>query len=226
MAQLFNPILGDPSGKIGHVVFRVRKGANFIAPKPSARSTAANENELALRAKFGLTQRIAKSINSIQLLKDLWPKSTGRMSKCNEIFQANYKVIKSLDDFGSVNVSPLFGFGLENGAITTTATGIHFVADALGVSTGINTGTEKQVTAVGVVVLLNPNSNELPASQVLPFKADLKSLDLLNPMDFTADFSGSELTIYESYGDKKVFACLLTIADTGKAVRYSTTIHS
>jgi hypothetical protein len=226
MAQLFNPILGDPSGRLGHVVFSRRKGANFIGPRPSARSSEANAIELAIRSKFGLTQKIAKSINSIQLLKDVWPKSTGRMSKCNEIFQANYKVIKSVEDFGSVKVSPFFGFALENGVLTATTTGIHFVSDALGVSTGIDTGTEKQITATGVIVLLNPTSEEIPNVQIIPFQANMKPLDLLNPMDFTVDFVGSELAMYQSYGDRKVFGCLITVADSGKAIHYSTTINS
>jgi hypothetical protein len=226
MAQLLNPILGDPSGRVRNVVFRIRKGANFIGPRPSTRSTAASEAELALRAKFGLTQKIAKSINSIQLLKDVWPKSTGRMSKCNEIFQSNYNVVQSVDDFGSVNVSPIFGFGLENGAVTTTTTGVHFIADALGVNTGINTAVEKQVTAAGVIVLLNPTLSGIPKVMVLPFKAMNKNLDLLNPMDFTFDFSGSELEIFQKYGDKKGFGCLITIDSLGKSVHYSTTIGS
>ena len=39
MGQLFNQVLGIPSGKVGTLIFRRRKGANFIAVPPMKRGT-------------------------------------------------------------------------------------------------------------------------------------------------------------------------------------------
>jgi hypothetical protein len=52
------------------------------------------------------------------------------------------------------------------------------------------------------------------------------SLDLINPIDHTVDFNGEPLALYQSYTVKKVFACFITLDDLGKAIRYSSTVHS
>jgi hypothetical protein len=61
---------------------------------------------------------------------------------------------------------------------------------------------------------------------MIAFKSIRHNLDLINPVDLTADFSGGMLAMYESYTDKKVFACLVTLDDNGKAIRYSSTVNS
>src|ERR1035437_8129726 len=226
MARLYNQILGDPSGTLGNMVFRIRKGADFIAKRPSPRSTAANNSELAFRGKFGLTGKIAQGINSVDVLKEVWPTSTGRASKFNGIFKANYKLINSAENPGSAIVAPVFGFNAANAVLTAGASGIHLVTDALGVNIGVDTGVEKFLVAAGIVVLNNPTLENIATNQVIPFKSNQHNLDLINPVDLTADFSGGTLAMYESYTDKKVFACLVTLDENGKAVHYSSTFNS
>jgi hypothetical protein len=226
MAQLFNPILGNPSGRLGSMVFRMRKGASFIAGRPSKRSSPLEDTEVAYRAKFALVQKIARGINSVKALKDVWPNATGRGSKCNGIFQVNYKLIDTIANLGSVLVAPLFGFTAAHAVLTATATGIHLATDALGVGLGIDTGVEKYVATAGIVVLSNPIMENIAATQVIAFQSIRQNLDLINPIDHTADFAGGTLEMFQGYTDKKVYACLVTINDAGKAVRYSTTFAS
>jgi hypothetical protein len=226
MAQLFNQILGNPSGLLGGIVFRIRKGAIFMASRPSKRGSLPSVEEEAFRAKFALTGKIAHGINSISVLKDAWPKGIGRMSKFNEIFKANYDLVNSAANLGSVTVAPVFGFNLTNPVLTAGASGVHFVADALGVNVGIDTGIEKYVMSAGIVVLLNPTSESIPKTNVLAFKSIQHNLDLINEIDHTIDFSANLLSIYGSYTDRKVFACLVTLDDNSKVIRYSITAHS
>jgi hypothetical protein len=226
MGQLFNQILGIPSGKVGTLIFRRRKGANFIAVPPMKRGTLPNAAETALRAKFGLAVKIASKINSVGVLKACWPSNTGRGSKCNDIMQVNYDLINSAENMGSVAVAPLFGFNTVNAVLTAGAAGIHLVTDALGVGLNIDTGIEKFIVGAGIVVLHNPILEHLPATMVLPFKSTQQNLDLINEVNITADFSGSSLAMYAGYADKKVFACLVTLDDQGKSIKFSSTIHS
>ncbi|MDR3608939.1 MAG: hypothetical protein P4L27_00070 [Ignavibacteriaceae bacterium] len=226
MAQLFNPILGNPSGKLGNMVFRVRKGASFIAGRPSKRTSPLKEAETAYRAKFALVQKIARGINSIGSLKEVWPSATGRGSKCNEIFQVNYKIIDTAANLASVLVAPIFGFNAPNAVLTAGATGIHLVTDALGVGLGVDTSVEKYILTAGIVVLSNPIMENITANQVISFQSIRHNLDLINGIDHTADFAGGTLEMYNGYTTKKVFACLVTLNDSGKAIRYSTTFNS
>jgi hypothetical protein len=43
----------------------------------------------------------------------------------------------------------------------------------------------------------------IPAMKVIAFKSIQHNLDLINEVDFTADFTGDVLKIYESYTDRK-----------------------
>ena len=226
MAQLLDQVLGNASGIIGTLVFRIRKGANFISRKPSPRSSPLGLDEIAFRSKFGLAGKIASGINSIKELNECWPKSTSRASKCNLIFKANYKIINSAENFGSVAVVPAFGFNTVNAVLTAGVAGIHLVTDALGVDVGIDTSIEKFIVAAGVVVLQTPTLEDIDATQVIAFKTTRHNLDLINPVDLSAAFAGGSLAMYDSYTDKKVFACLVTLDDAGKAIRYSCTVHS
>jgi hypothetical protein len=226
MAQLFDKILGTPSGLLGDVVFRRKKGGNIIAKQPTPRASALKDSEKALRAKFGLAGKIASKINSIQVLKDVWPKSTGKGSKCNEILKANYIQIGSAENIASAAIVPLFGFDIANAVLTAGVSGIHLVADALGVGTGIDTSIEKFIVTAGVVVLQTPTSADKPATEVIAFKSVQHNLDLINEVDHSVDFTGGTLDMFSSYTVKKVFACLITLDDAGTPIRYSTTVHS
>ena len=226
MAQLLDQVLGNPSGLIGTLVFRVRKGASFISRKPSHRSSAPEPKEVALRSKFGLGVKVAAGINSIKELKDCWPKATGRASKCNQIFQANYKLINSAANLGSVAVAPIFGFNVLNSVLTAGVSGINLVTDALGVGIGIDTSIEKYCVVAGVVVLQTPTLASIDPVEVIAFKSMQHNLDLINPVDLSAEFMGGPLSLYQSYTDRKVFACIVTLDEDGKAIRYSCTMHS
>src|ERR1035438_5321826 len=114
MGHLSNQVLGDASGKVGHMVFRVRKGTNIISKVPAKRTKPPTEKELAIREKFGLAGKVARGIYSIEQLKEVWPVLSGKMTVCNEIFQINYKLLNTLANLGTVSVAPIYGFSVIN----------------------------------------------------------------------------------------------------------------
>jgi len=226
MGHLSNQVLGDASGKVGHVVFRVRKGTNIISKVPPKRTKPPTEKELAIREKFGLTGKVARGIYSIAQLKEVWPQMSGKMSVCNEIFQVNYKLLNTLANLGAVSVAPIYGFSVLNPAVTVGASSVHLATDALGVEVGIDTSIEKFAIACGVVILQNPTLESWPKNEVVAFKSMQHNLDLINPVDLTAQLSGTELTKFMGYTTKAAFVCILTLDDNGKAIRYSQTVRS
>jgi hypothetical protein len=208
------------------MVFRRRKGGNIIAKQPTPRSSLPSQSERAFRAKFALTGKIASGINSVEVLKEIWPNSTGRASKFNQIFKANYAGVISASDPGTVAVAPSFGFDVVNAVLTAGATGIHLVTDMLGTNVDIDTSIEKYIVAGGIVVLQTPTSAGISANRVIAFKSIQHNLDLINPIDLAVNFTGEVLKQYQSYTTRNVFACLVTLDDAGKAIRYSTTVNS
>jgi hypothetical protein len=226
MGHLSNQVLGDASGKVGHVVFRLRKGTNIISKVPPKRTKLPTEKELAIREKFGLTGKVARAIYSIGQLKEVWPQLSGKMSVCNEIFQINYKLINTLANLGAVSVAPIYGFNIINPVVTIGASSVHLATDALGVDAGIDTSIEKFSMACGVIILQNPTLESWPKSDVVAFKSLQHNLDLINTVDLTGQLSGTDLTKFNGYTTKAAFACILTLDDNGKAIRYSQTVRS
>ena len=77
-----------------------------------------------------------------------------------------------------------------NAVLTAGVSGIHLVTGALVVNVGVDTGVEKYIIAAGVVVLKTPTKENIAATQMIAFKSIRHNLDLINPVDLTADFSG------------------------------------
>jgi hypothetical protein len=226
MAQLFDQVLGLPSGLIGTLVFKRRKGANFISTQPAKRSSLPGAAEIAFRSKFALTGKVASKINSIQVVKDLWPRSAGRASKFNDIFHANYETINTAQNLGSVKVVPGAGFPTVNPVLTAGVSGIQLATDALGVNLGIDTSVEKYIVAAGIIVLQTPSVEGINPLEIIAFKTSQHNLDLINPVDCAVEFTAETLATYQNYTDRKAFACLITLDDSNKPIRYSGTAHS
>lgn len=225
MGQLRNQVLGNPTGTVGTLVFRILKKSNIISQRPAKRSSPLKANEVAIRSKFGLTGKVAAGINSIPQLKSIWPIVSGR-SHYSEIFQANYKLIVSAENPGTISVGPIFGFGLTNPVITPGADNITFAADLLGTKVGIDTGIEKYMLAAGIIVLQAPTVANYPATEVIAFKTPQHNLDLISAINLSAEFQGVEQDKYSSYATRTVFACLVTLDENGDSVHYSKTVHS
>ena len=226
MGRISNQVLGDAQGKVGHIVFKLRKGVNVMGKAPNKRTTPPNEKEKAVRAKFGLAGQIARAIYSLPQIREIWPKSPGSMTKCNEIFQANYKLINTLENLGTVSVAPNYGFNFVNPVITVAATSVQLETDALGVGLGIDTSIEKYQIMCGIAILQNPTLESWPKSDVVSFHSNQQNLDLINNIDQTANLAGVDLTKFSGYTTRTAFVCLLTLDDNRKTIRYSVTVKS
>src|ERR1039458_191082 len=115
MAILIEGLFGSLSGKLGDVVYRKKGGKTIVARRPKPRQSPLSEREIIGQKIFGLTGKIAKTINAIELLKYFWHRIAGKnQSSYHLIFKKNYAVVRMEDLPGYIFLTPSQGFLLIN----------------------------------------------------------------------------------------------------------------
>ena len=222
--QLKRQTLGDASGAVGHLVFRIKGERNIIAQRPikKANPLPPSEKVAAIRAKFKLAGNIAGCLYDAGTLKDLWPKpGVNKGTKYTAMFKKNYSTIGTFENLGVVQVTPDHGIPMTNAAIALTQKGMTITADEFGASAEIDPDLEKFLVAVGVVVMTTPTNPSDPPYKVLTVKTGLQSLDNDQPISMSFQFGGADIAQYEAYTDKKVFLTFLTQTAGGIPVHYT-----
>jgi hypothetical protein len=220
-------IFGSISGRVGNIVYRNRNGKIIAATLPAERSTKKNEREIENEKMFGLTGIIAKTINSLDLLKYFWhPVRAKNQSTYNVIFKKNYGMLDIENLSGTVLLTSGEGFGLINPSLYPGESNIVIECKALGDRSAFDTNAEKYVAAAGIIVFKKPIIKNIPMFYAVPFKSKKY---LFYPNDYISinlEFAGSELMIFESYSIKKVFAVFVTLDEDERPVQHSMTFTS
>jgi hypothetical protein len=224
MGQLKRQTLGEASGAIGHLVFRIKGEKNIIAKRPEKKVNPQppSDKAAAVRAKFTLAGHVAGGIYKAGTLKDLWPKpGTNKGTKYTEMFKKNYLTIGTIDNLGTAQVVPDHGIIVKNAAIALTQKGMTITADQLGADSGIDPNVEKFLLGVGVVIMRTPTNSADPAYKILTVRTGAQSLDNDAPINMSFEFGGLDIAQYEAYTDKKVFLTFITQTAAGAAVHYT-----
>jgi hypothetical protein len=227
MAILINSLFGGLSGKLGDVVYRKRGGKTIVARRPSARQSPLTEKEILGHKIFGLTGKISKAINGIELLKYFWhPISAKNQSIYHVIFKKNYAIVR-IEDFPSyILLTPSQGFNLINPSLYPGESNLVIECKSLGERSEFDTQVEKYVAVAGIVVMKDPTIENISPYQVMSFKSKKY---LFYPNDYLSinlEFTGGQLEIYESYSVKKVFAVFVTMDEEERPVQHSLTFTS
>lgn len=227
MAILIGGLFGSLSGKVGDLVYRKKGGKTIVAVRPSARKSPLTEKEIANHNMFGLTGKIAKTINAIELLKYFWhPISAKNQSSYHVIFKKNYAIVR-MEGFPSyIFLTPSQGFELINPSLYPGESNLVIECKALGDRSEFDTNVEKYVAVTGIVVLKDPTKENIPDYAIFPFKSKKY---LFYPNDYLSinlEFTGSQLEMYESYSIKKVFAVFITMDEEERPVQHSLTFTS
>jgi hypothetical protein len=227
MAILIGGLFGGLSGKVGDVVYRKKGGKTIVAMRPSARKSPLTEKEILGHKIFGLTGKIAKAINGIELLKYFWhPISAKNQSIYHVIFKKNYAIVR-IEDFPSyILLTPSQGFNLINPSLYPGESNLVIECKSLGERSEFDTQVEKYVAVAGIVVMKDPTIENISPYQVMSFKSKKY---LFYPNDYLSinlEFTGGQLEIYESYSIKKVFAVFVTMDEEESPVQHSITFMS
>ncbi|MDR3667466.1 MAG: hypothetical protein P4L35_11545 [Ignavibacteriaceae bacterium] len=227
MARLIGGIFGMVSGKVGDVVYRRRFGKTIACALPSKRTTPLSEREIALRTKFAFAGKIAKTINSIEILKHFWkPNKSEQGTSCNKIFKNNYRMIEVKDLSGEISVVPMYGFNLNNPSITIGETNILIECQSLRGCILKDKKRNKYITAAGIIVLRNPIVESRALYEIIPFKSEMQILNMKNNQSFNFQFTGAQLTLFQSYAVKKAYAAFITTDEKDNPIKHSVTFSS
>ena len=95
MAEITKSVLGQVNGQLGNLVFRRMNGNRFVSVRPSkyraGKSASAEEG----RGNFAITVALAKSVNRIPLLKEIWTVSnTEGTNSFQKLIKNNAKIVK------------------------------------------------------------------------------------------------------------------------------------
>jgi hypothetical protein len=227
MAILIGGLFGSLSGKVGDIVCRKRGGKTIVARRPKPRQSPLSEREIIGQKIFGLTGKIAKAINAIELLKYFWHRIAAKnQSIYHVIFKKNYAIVR-MEDFPSyIFLTPLQGFNLINPSLYPGESNLVIECKALGEHDAFDIQVEKYVAVAGIVVMKDPTIENISPYQVMSFKSKKY---LFYPNDYLSinlEFTGGQLEIYESYSIKKVFAVFVTLDEEERPVQHSITFTS
>lgn len=215
------------SGRVGDVVYRHKNGKTFVASRPKKRCTAKSAYEEALQRKFGMTGKISKTINSLEVLKYFWRGVTSRNhATYNKIFKENYPRIKIEDLSGFIQIVPMGGFDIKEGLIKLNESGIVIQCKELGENSNFDTKIEKYVIAAGIIILKNPKIEDIPLYEVIPFETNKYLLYPGEYLSLSVESRGSISGLYENYSLRTAAAVFITLDEEGKPVQHSTSLLS
>ena len=102
MAEVKNSVMGNISGRIGNMVFWGKNSKQFISSRPRHYKASKSKAAKTGRNNFALRVKLAKLINSIPVLKEIWSNAkVDGTDSYHRIMKYNSKSIKE----GSLTVS-------------------------------------------------------------------------------------------------------------------------
>lgn len=225
MAQFNKQILGQAQGAVGDVTFRKRRGKTYLSAKPSSFIPGMDDKSVARRNKFSISIKLASTINSTPVLKNIWEKNTpADLSTFNHIMRTNYAMIASGSITNSlIKLTPALGFNVNNPVVALGPSSIMVNLDAIGTSAGIDVLNEPSIKLVSVVYLGNPTDISLKKDNFLTFVSDAKATDLSAALEFITALSDVESQMFGIYQTRKGFFAVITLDAAGNVVHYSNT---
>jgi hypothetical protein len=219
--------LGNLSGKVGNLVFRVKGGKTYVSSAPGKRKNLMTQERKNNAIKFGVTGKIAGLINSIPDLQEVWKKYYNtKKSVFTKIFKKIHGQMTGKDFNKSGSLVPDFGFPIKGQVIS----GKNFIiveTEALGNHLGITEETEKFIQAVGIIVFKDPINDSVPETTI----EDLISwppeiLKLNEPQLFCFAIDREKNEEMRSYGTREFHMHLITRDDMGQVAHYSEVIKA
>ncbi len=224
MASLNKEILGKVKGSLGDVTFRQRNGKTFVSARPSSFMPGTDENSKARREKFALVIKLARAINSVRSLKEIWSENAPQdASVFNYITQTNYPMMNADGLTGLVKLVPSLGFNVGNPVVALGPAEVKVNLDALGNTAGIDAAGEPVLKLVSVVYLSDPSDTSFDKSQFLTLASDPKATDLAAPLEFTIALSDVERQMLALYQLRKGYFAVITLDPADQVVHYSNT---
>lgn len=224
MATLKKTILGRLSGTVGDLVFRNKKGRNFVSSKPASFNAPSDEASLERRARFGLTIKFATSVGSIPELKEIWRTyKPSRYTTHNFIIKENYPLITHEGISNAAMIVPPNGFLNDFDSINVSQSNLTVEYTAIGNELGIDPLVETNFRLAGIIFLSSPVDSSFQPYSFISVISGPVPVDLNEPLVFTAPFSAQQSELVSKYQTRKAFCTVISFTAENKIVNFART---
>jgi hypothetical protein len=228
MSKIKTQILGQLQGSIGDVTIKYRNGKPYVARRPIRTNTGKDPATLFKQSQGRFIGKLSKEIYRIEILKEIWSlNNIQKLYTYQHIWSRNYKSIKVDDLSGSVTLTPESQFLVKDPVIQITEKStVKLTASPIGKKDKINPLIEKQLLAVGIIILKNKIGIDESEISYLTLNSQPIDLDITAPIDITLDILPKGDKSYKNYIIKKSYITLITLDKTSSPIKSSEVITS
>lgn len=222
MARIKNQFLGNVSGFIGPVVYKMRGTTQYIASRPDSFIPGTDPASVFRRDQIAYIGKLSSKIYSIGIIKNLWSPTLKNQSYIYQKISADNYHSANCNDLNNLpKLSPTQDFIVSNPSFLFAKKSFRLQSDPLGTSTVINPAIEKFILPVGVIVLKEPKSAAAPPLEIIAFKGQNKILDLNSALDISIDITNPEDIKYMHFKFRKCYLILITLDENKNPIHTS-----
>jgi hypothetical protein len=220
MARIKKSFFVIPSGKVGNVVFKCRKGVPYIAAMPSHYTIPDTDYYRKSVNSFSFAIGFSSALNKIKLIREIWV--TPQDSAYERMLSCNMKKLRQGRLFEELSLVPQRNFFEAASSEVVFNDGSLFVTfEPVG---GALSDADRWISMQGVICLENPVEINSKPYKFISFTSGDYRTEYNSPHTFEALFSGQELSLLENYNSKKIILNLITKSIKGETRKVSNTI--
>jgi len=217
MARKKPSILGELSGKVGDLVYKIRDGKPYVSKAPETHTLSMLPHEIDKRNIQSVNGKFASLINKNALLKAAWGKEK-KPCNCayNKISQVNYYLCEQDHPSEKAMMTPPGGFRFEAEDIKALPDRIEIMIRPTKLQKD-----ENSIAYIMILCLWNPRRK---GKKTKPF-------EFLMPQDYITEgnkvifrFDKEGAVLFKKYKNKMRFLAAVTADKQNKIVRWSDTL--
>ena len=224
MGRLKNMVLGNVTGKVGNVVFRVKGKKAYAYASPQKVKVSQTKGAKDARSKFTPLSNFASFINSIPELKYFWSKAKIEASSAyHKITKLNYKLLLH-NRPTTENVIIPYGENLcGNNPVRMSC----LDKSGIGIQAKYESGwfmpleEEESISALAIICFYNPRRRWEKYFILDKLEKDKIEVEFVEPFEFKIPFTETALSNYYSYRNSILYLTFLTRDIEGNPIRFS-----
>ena len=224
MGRLKNTILGDVTGKVGNIVFRVKGKKAYAYASPQKVKVSQTKEAKEARSKFTPLSKFASYINSIPELKYFWKISDIKASSTyHKISKYNYSFFLHNRPTNKNEITP----GWENTSGRDPVRRTCLDRSGIGIEAKYEKGwfipldEEEFISALAIICFYSPIKRWGKYFILDKLEKDKIEVEFVNPFEFQIPFTDTALNNYYSYRNSILYLTFITRDINGNPIRFS-----
>jgi hypothetical protein len=224
MGRLKNMILGNVTGKVGNVVFRMKGKKAYAYASPQKVRVSQTKGAKEARSKFTPLSNFASFINSIPELKYFW--SIAKIDACSayhKITKENYNFFLHNRPTKNNLITPIFENSCGNNPVRMSC----LDKSGIGIQAKYEPGwfmpldEEESITALAIICFYNPRRRWEKYFVLDKLVLDNIEANFVDQFEFKIPFTETALSNYYSYRNSILYLTFLTRDIDGNPLRNS-----